>query len=192
MTLALAILTALLLIAVACAVVAVYIGTVTGAVTIDIGIGRRLRPLTAPAVDIAADPAIVYQLLTQPYLGRTTRALAEKVQVLQRGTDMVLAAHRTPVRGRLTAVTVETVRFTDGRRIDFHLLRGPVPHVVEHFALTAHGHGTRLEYHGELGTDLAAAGAWWGNIVARQWEAAVAATMQSVKAEAERQATRRR
>ena len=34
---------------------------------------------------------------------------------------MVLAAHRTPVRGRLVATTVETVRFTRPGRIDFRL-----------------------------------------------------------------------
>jgi hypothetical protein len=40
---------------------------------------------------------------------------------------MVLAAHRTPIRGRLVAVTVETVTFALGERIGFRLLRGRVP-----------------------------------------------------------------
>ena len=72
---------------------------------------------------------------------------------------MVLAAHRTPVRGRLVATTVETVRFTRPDRVDFRLTRGPVPHVVEQFLLTTTADGTRLEYTGELGTDLWAVGA---------------------------------
>ncbi|MEV6527344.1 SRPBCC family protein [Longispora sp. NPDC051575] len=168
-------------------VTAIYVGTVTGALTVDTGWGRRLRPLGPLTVDIAADRDTVYALLTQPYLGRATRALREKVHVLERATDMVLAAHRTPIGGRLTAVTVETVRFTSPERIDFRLLRGPVPHVVEHFTLSSiDGDGTRLEYHGELGTDGWSLGAWWGLIVARRWQAAVEATVESVRAEAER------
>jgi hypothetical protein len=52
---------------------------------------------------------------------------------------MVLAAHFTPLGGRLglVAQTVETVRFTRPERVDFRLVRGPVPHVVEAFVLTS-------------------------------------------------------
>jgi len=41
---------------------------------------------------------------------------------------------------------VETVRFTRPGRVDFRLVRGPVPHVVEAFVLTEQpdGAGTRL------------------------------------------------
>lgn len=169
------------------ATAAVYLATVTGSLVLDLGWGRRLRPLGPLHVDIAAPPATVYALLVQPYLGRTTRALADKVQVIERGSDMVLAAHRTPISGRLTAVTVESVKFTAGERIDFRLLRGPVPHVVEKFALTPAAAGCRLDYDGQLGTDFAAIGAWWGAIVARRWQATVNASMHAVKTEAERQ-----
>lgn len=164
-----------------------YLGLVGGALTLDIGWGRRVRPLGPLSVRVAAHREDLFDLLAQPYLGRAPRALQEKVQVLERGTDMVLAAHRTTVGKRLTAVTVETVRFTRPERIDFRLLRGPVPHVVEHFLLTAESEGvTQLDYHGEMGTDGWAIGAWWGRLVAHKWEAAVAATLASVKAEAER------
>lgn len=183
LTLILAAAAALLLIALG---FLVYLGTVTGAVVIDTGWGRRLRPLGPSKVEIAADRDTVYAMLTQPYLGRVTRALADKVQVIERGTDMVLAAHRTPIRGRLVAVTIETVRFTPGERIDFRLLRGPIPHVVERFTLSSTESGCRLDYDGELGTDFAGLGAWWGNIVARKWQATVEATMHAVKTEAER------
>jgi hypothetical protein len=169
----------------------VYLATVTGALVLDTGWGRRLRPLGPLSMEIAADRDTVYALLTQPYLGRATRALSDKVHVLERGSDMVLAAHRTPMRGRLVAVTVETVTFTPGVRIDFRLLRGPVPHVVERFTLTDTEAGCRLDYDGELGTDFGAVGAWWGRIVAHQWQTVVAATMTSVKAEAQRQQARR-
>ena len=143
------------------AAVAGYRGLVSGALTVDTGRGRRVRPLGPLTVPVAAPRQQVYDLLTQPYLGRITRALQQKVQVLERGSDLVLAAHRTPVGRRLTAVTVETVRFTPPERIDFRLLRGPLPHVVEYFELVDEPGGTtRVEYRGELGTDGWALGAW--------------------------------
>jgi hypothetical protein len=112
--------------------------------------------------------------------------------VLERGSDMVLAAHRTPISGRLVATTVETVRFTRPERVDFRLVRGPVPHVVEQFLLTEQPFGTRLEYTGELGTDLWQVGQWWGLAVARRWEQTVAETFRAVRTEAERRAGPRR
>lgn len=80
--------------------------------------------------------------------------MREEVEVLERGSDMVLAAHYTPVGGRWRAVTVETVRFTRPECVDFRLVRGPLPHVVEAFILTAQPDSTRQPYEGELGTDL--------------------------------------
>lgn len=168
-----------------------YAGLVSGALPVDLGVGRRIRRLGPQTVDIAAPREVVFEVIAQPYLGRSTRAMREKVQVLERGSDMVLAAHYTPVGGRWTAVTVETVRFTRPERIDFRLVRGPVPHVVEAFVLTIHASGTRLVYEGELGTDLWAVGRRWGQLVARRWEDAVAASLASVKEEAERRAARR-
>ena len=71
--------------------------------------------------------------------------------------------------------------------MDFRLVRGPVPYVVETFMLTADDPGTtRLAYTGELGTDLGPLGQWWGDRVTPVWEAAVARTFRSVTAEAER------
>ncbi|MDI9888831.1 hypothetical protein QMZ92_31890 [Streptomyces sp. HNM0645] len=113
--------------------------------------------------------------------------MREKVTVLEQGSDMVLAAHRTPVAGgRLTATTVETVRFTRPDNVGFRLVRGPVPAVTESFTLTEHGSGTRLAYEGELATDLWQAGQWWGSMVAPRWEATVAASLAAVRQEAER------
>jgi hypothetical protein len=88
------------------------------------------------------------------------------------------------------ATTVETVRFTRPERIDFRLVRGPVPHVTEQFLLTEHPTGTRLAYTGELGTDLWTLGARWGAVVARRWEQVVADTFSAVQTEAERRAGR--
>ncbi|MFE7276090.1 SRPBCC family protein [Streptomyces sp. NPDC057623] len=166
-----------------------YLGLVSGALPLDLGVGRRTRPLGPQTVDIAAPRETVFEVIAQPYLGRPTRAMREKVSVLEQGSDMVLAAHRTPVAGgRLTATTVETVRFTRPERVDFRLVRGPVPAVTESFELSEHGPGTRLTYTGELGTDLWAADRWWGGVIAPRWEATVAATLAAVKHEAERRA----
>jgi hypothetical protein len=166
------------------AAAAAYLGLVTGAVPLDLNVGRRVRPLGPRTVRIQAPRDLVFDVIAQPYLGRQTRAIAEKVQVLERGADLVLAAHRTPIRGRLVATTVETVRFTRPERVDFRLVRGPVPHVVEEFVLTADGDATVLDYRGELGADLWALGAWWADLVAVKWEATVEASLASIAAEA--------
>ncbi|WP_461085001.1 SRPBCC family protein [Streptomyces deserti] len=171
--------------------IASYLGLVSGALPVDVGVGRRTRALGPQTVDIAAPRDMVFDVIAQPYLGRATRAMREKVNVLERGSDMVLAAHHTPVAGgRLTATTVETVRFTRPERVDFRLVRGPVPHVVEAFVLTDRASGTRLEYEGALGTDLWWLGQRWGQLVADRWEETVAGSLASVKEEAERRARR--
>jgi hypothetical protein len=170
-----------------------YVGLVTGACPVDLGIGRRTRPLGPQQVEMAAPRELVFDVIAAPYLGRTPRALADKLRVLERGSDMALAAHFTPLGGRLglVAQTVETVRFTRPERVDFRLVRGPVPHVVEAFVLTEQvgGTGTRLAYDGEIGADLWGVGQWWCELVARRWEQAVATSLAGVKAEAERRAS---
>ena len=80
------------------------------------------------------------------------------------------------------------MRFDRPGRIDFRLVRGPVPHVVEQFLLHDHDGVTTLDYTGELGTDLWAAGSWWGERVAIAWAAAVRASLDATKTEAERRA----
>ena len=106
---------------------------------------------------IAAPPETVFDVIAAPYLGRTPRAMHDKLRVWERSSDMALAAHLTTT-GRLTTTTVETVRFERPHRITFRLLRGPVPHVVETYELTATDEGTRFVYSGELGTDGWASG----------------------------------
>ena len=163
---------------------------VSGGLTADTGWGRRLRPLGPLSLDIAAPPEMVFDVIATPYLGRTPRAMQDKVDVVERASDMVLAAHHTPVRRGLVATTLETVRFQRPDRVDFRLVRGPVPHVAEHFLLHRRDAGTTLEYGGELGTDFGPVGSWWGNQVAAKWEATVQASLTSIAAEAERQAAR--
>jgi Polyketide cyclase / dehydrase and lipid transport len=156
--------------------------------TLDIGVGRRLRPLGPIALDIAAPPELVFDVIAAPYLGRTPRALRRKLEVIERGADLVLAAHHTTVAPGLTVTTVEIVRFERPRHVTFRLVKGPVPHVVERYDLRPSGSGTAFEYHGELGTDLWALGAWWGAIVAPPWERTVASSLDDIRAEAERRA----
>jgi Polyketide cyclase / dehydrase and lipid transport len=168
-----------------------YVLVTRGAVTIDLGIGREVRPLRSIKVEIAAPPETVFDIVAAPYLGRTPRAMAEKLEVWERGSDMALAAHFTPVGARLRTTTVETVCFTRPERIDFRLLRGPVPHVRETFLLHPTPSGTELEYTGEMGTDLWAVGRWWGRAVAGHWERTVEQSLDGIRVEAERRAGRR-
>jgi hypothetical protein len=163
---------------------------VRGSLTVDLGVGRRIRTLGPMLVRIAAPRATVFDVVAQPYLGRTPRALQNELHVLERGEDLVLAAHHTPAYG-LTATTVETVLFERPERVRFRLVRGPVPHVLETFELREVGDVTELEYSGELGTDFWLAGALWGAAVARTWEATVASSLDRIRAEAERRAGRR-
>ncbi|MDF2748788.1 MAG: hypothetical protein K0S98_3075 [Propionibacteriaceae bacterium] len=114
--------------------------------------------------------------------------MQEKVEILERAGQMVLAAHRTVVGSGLTAVTVETVTLDPPNRMSFRLLRGPVPHVIETFAFDETADGTRLSYTGELGTDLWRLGQAWGDLVARNWVQTVRDSMAAIKTESERRA----
>lgn len=169
--------------------VGLYALVVRGSLTVDLGIGRSLRPLGPFSWRIAAPRALVFEVISAPYLQQTPRALEGKLRVLERGEDMVLAEHFTSV-GPVVTTTLETVRFEPTELIHFRLVRGPVPYVLERFHLREAEAGTELEYSGELGTDLWAAGRWWGALVAPRWEAAVRASLGAVKAEAERRAAR--
>ena len=160
--------------------------------TLDLGVGRRVRPLGPIRIQIAAPPEIVFDVIAAPYLRRTPRAMRAKLDVIERGTDLVLAAHHTPLAPGLTVTTVETVHFEPPHRISFRLVKGPVPHVVERYELQPYDGGTAFEYRGELGTDLWTLGAWWGRVVASAWERTVATTLDGVRTEAERRASRTR
>ncbi len=160
----------------------------SGAVTIDAGIGRRVRELGPQTWEISADRETVFDVIATPYLGKTPRSMKDHLDVWERGSDMVLAAHYTKVKCGVTS-TLETVQFERPDRINFRLVRGPVPHVRESFVLKASEGGSTLTWEGELGTDYGALGARWGDVVARSWENAVHSSMKAVIAEAERRST---
>jgi hypothetical protein len=168
---------------------AAYVLVVRGALTLDLGLGRRVRPLGPIRIQVAAPPETLFDVIADPYLRKTPRALRTKLDVIERGSDMVLANHYTPA-GRLTTTTMETVRFERPERISFRLLRGPVPHVVERFELRPSHIGTELTYAGELGTDLWRLGEWWADRVAPIWERTVERSLTAARAEAERRASR--
>jgi hypothetical protein len=76
-----------------------YYLVVTGKLTLDCGWGRRIRTLGPFGIQIAAPAPVVFDVIAAPYLGPTPRAMAGKLRVLQRGTDMAPAEHYTPVHG---------------------------------------------------------------------------------------------
>ena len=164
-----------------------YLLLVRGRLTLDLGWGRRLYPLGPIAVQVKAPRDVVFEQISGAYLGRTPRRTRDELQVLERSDRMVLAAHHTRLRG-LTVTTVETVRFEPPDRIDFRHVRGPVPHVTEHFELREVGDGTEIGYGGELGIDLWGLGALWSRRVVRIWNRVVQASLEQVKAGAEARA----
>lgn len=173
--------------------VAVVVGSrlaVRGQLTLDLGRWRSIRPLGPITVRIRAPRDVVYQQIAGPYLGRTPASLRERLQVLERSDSMALALHRTPV-GSQHAVTMETVVFESPGRIGFRLVRGPVPHVVEEFALVEVGDGTELRYTGELGTDFGPFGRAWGDRVAAVWEDTVRTSLEHIREGAEGRADAR-
>jgi hypothetical protein len=168
-----------------------YRRLVTGDLVMDLSIGRTIRPL-GPIDSREAPRELVFDVIAAPYLASPPSSLAEKIQVLERSEGMVLAVHRTPVREGLVATTVETVRFERPGAIYFRLLRGPVPHVIERFELTEDEDATLFHYEGELGVDLWALGRWWGDLVARRWDAAVRGSVAEITRVAEMRAARHR
>lgn len=156
-----------------------------GRLTLDLRWGRSLHPLGPITLRVAAPRDLVFEQLATAYLGRTPREVREHLEVLERGDDMVLALHRTPVHF-YTAETLETVRFERPERVVFRHVRGPVPHAEEEFVLTevaGEGDGelgeTELLYRGEIGLDLWAIGwlaaRWWVRPV---WERRVRESME--------------
>jgi hypothetical protein len=164
-----------------------YVLVVRGSLTIDLDIGRSVRPLGPIERLIAAPRETVFDVIAAPYLGRTPRAMQEQLHVLERGSDMALGAHFTG-HGLLRTRTIETVRFERPERIAFRLLCGPVPYVVETYELHAVADGTRFVYRGEIGADLWRLGRWWADRVAAPWNRAVSHSIDLIAAEAERRA----
>jgi hypothetical protein len=161
-----------------------------GRLHLDLGWGRSFHELGPIEFRIAAPREMVYEMISEPYLGRTPGHSG--IEVLAMGEDLAVAAHATKVHF-YTARTVEAVKFEPPARVGFRHLTGPVPHAVEEFALTDLDGGTVLRYDGEIGIDFfllgRIAGRYW---VRPQWERAVREHLEDLKQRAELLAARRR
>ncbi len=76
-----------------------YVLVVRGALTLDLGLGRRVRLLGPITRAIAAPRETGFNVIADPYLGRTPHAMRDKLHVLERSSDMVLAATTRPHNG---------------------------------------------------------------------------------------------
>ena len=160
-----------------------------GRLHLDLGWGRSLHELGPITVRIAAPRERVFEMIAAPYLGRAPAGSG--IEVLARSTELVVAAHHTPVHF-YTARTVEAVEFDAPARVGFRHLTGPVPHAVEEFTLDEVDGETVLRYRGELGIDFFVL----GRIAARswvrpQWERVVREHLDDLKDRAEQLASRR-
>src|SRR5947208_16952130 len=84
-----------------------YALLIRGALTLDLGVGRRVRPLGPIVLTIAAPREMVFDVVAGPYLGRTPRAMRAELRVWERASDMPPAAHfrRTGRRSTTAGLT---------------------------------------------------------------------------------------
>jgi hypothetical protein len=164
--------------------------SVRGQLTLDLGVGRSVRPLGPITIRVRAPRDVVFDVAAAPYGPNAPRELRRHVEVVQRSSGMVIAAHRTSV-GKDVAITVEGVVLDRPDRIGFRVIRGPVPHVVEEFRFDEAEGVTTLIYSGELGTDLWALGRAWGARVAAVWEETVRRSLEQIRDAAEGRARAR-
>jgi hypothetical protein len=162
-----------------------------GRLTIDLGWGRTRHPLGPIELMIDAPRAVVFDVVASPYLSRTPRELRGQLEVVERGSDLVVAAHHTRL-SLLTSTTVEAVRFEPPQRISFRLLRGVAPSVTEEFAFEEANRGTVMRYRGELAMDFWVFGRLAGRFLVKPtWEKVVRRHLDGVKAIAEERARSR-
>jgi hypothetical protein len=185
---------ALLVVCAVVAFLAILLGRawLLGRLTLDFGWGRSTHLLGPIEMTVDAPRDVVFDVVAAPYLGRTPRGMRSELDVLERGADLVIAAHHTRL-SRFTSTTVESVRFEAPGRISFRLLRGVAPSVTEEFLFGEIDGGTGFRYRGELGMDFWAVGRMAGRyLVAPTWERVVRRHMEHVKDVAERRGNGRR
>jgi hypothetical protein len=169
---------------------AMFLLLAMGRLHLDLGWGRSLHELGPIEIRIAAPRDLVFEMISEPYLGRTPGSSG--IEVLAKGEDLAVAVHHTKVHF-YEARTVEVIEFEAPARVGFRHLAGPVPHAVEEFALEESAGITQLRYGGEVGIDFyllgRLAGRYW---VRPQWEGAVREHLEDLKERAEQRAERRR
>jgi hypothetical protein len=184
---ALVVLLLLILVSAIAGLVRIYLLLVRGAITVVRPKHRSTKALGPIRVRVSAPRDVVFDTIAAPYLGRAPASLKDKLEVLDRWDDTVLAAHHTPTP-RGISTTVETVRFIRPERVEFRLLQGPVSHTTEHFHLREVEGGTEIEYAGELGVDLPLIASWYAKKVVPIWNRTVERSLEGVKASAEERA----
>ncbi|MFC0080721.1 hypothetical protein ACFFRE_00935 [Aciditerrimonas ferrireducens] len=85
-------------------------------------------------------------------------------------------------------MTLEIVHFVAPGRVEFTLLRGPVPDAKEAFVLSVVPDGTVLDSRAELGVDLDGLERLSGGTAAQRWGEAVANALAAIKVESDRRA----
>jgi hypothetical protein len=155
--------------------------------TLDIGIGRRIRPLGPIVLDIAAPPEVVFDVIAAPYLGRTPRALRNKLEVIERGADLVLAAHFTPVAPGLTVPRSRPCGSSDPTASRSRSSRGrcrTCSNATNCDRATSVPRSSTAASSAPTCGHSAAPGAMWSP----SWEQTVEQSLESVRTEAERRA----
>jgi hypothetical protein len=157
-----------------------------GRLHLDLGWGRSIHELGPIEIRVDAPRDLVFELIREPYLGRTPRHSG--IEVWARGPDIAVAVHHTAVHF-YEARTVEVVQFEAPSRVDFRHLTGPVPHAIEAFTLEEVDGGTALRYDGEVGIDFFVLGRLAGRYWVRpQWESVVRGHLEDVRNRAEQRA----
>jgi hypothetical protein len=160
-----------------------------GRLHLDLGWGRSFHELGPIAIRIEAPRDLVFEMISEPYLGHSPRDSG--IEVLARGEDLAVASHHTRVHF-YTAITVEAVKFEPPDRVGFRHLAGPVPHAVEEFLLDESEGVTTLRYTGEIGIDFFFLGRIAGRRWVRpQWERAVRDDLDDLRQRAELLSERR-
>jgi hypothetical protein len=167
-----------------------YVGVVTGALAIDLGVGRRTRALGTQTVKIGAPRGRRSSTSSPPGTWRASRG------TLRRRFGCWSAAptwcwppiaHRCVDRWWPPRSKPSGSPGRSGWTSGWSAARCRTSSSGS--TLTATNTGTTLDYRGELGTDLWRIGQRWGDLVADQWERAVATSLEVIKAEAERRAS---
>ena len=128
-------------------------------------------------------------MIAEPYLGRAHQCRPRSCGCWNAAATWGWRP-TSPRWGRLglVAQTVETVRFTRPERVDFRLVRGLVPHVVEAFVLSGQAGGRGWPTTGDRGRPVAG-----GTVLVCAGCAPLgadgAASLAAIKAEAQRRAT---
>jgi hypothetical protein len=87
-----------------------YVLVVRGVVTLDLGLGRRVRPLGPIRLEVAASPETLFDVIAGPYLAKTPRAMRSKLQLGQLWGQLVARTWERAVQRSLDVAHAEPQR----------------------------------------------------------------------------------